>query len=133
MEEIWIKLYEAAKAVQKEVRISKNMTAGEVSAAIESSSGKIYTGVCVDTACSLGVCAERNAMFNMITSGEYKIRRVLSIMPDGSTASPCGACREFMMQLMGNDYKDVEVMADYSNNKVVKLSELTPDWWTKGE
>ena len=133
MEEIWIKLYEAARAVQKEVRISDNMTAGEVSAAIESESGKIYTGVCVDSACSLGVCAERNAMFNMITSGEYKIKRVLSIMPDGNTASPCGACREFMMQLMGNDYKDVEIMADYTNNKVVKLNELTPDWWTIGE
>lgn len=133
MEEIWIKLYEAARAVQKEVRISDNMTAGEVSAAIESESGKIYTGVCVDSACSLGVCAERNAMFNMITSGEYKIKRVLSIMSDGNTASPCGACREFMMQLMGNDYKDVEIMADYTNNKVVKLSELTPDWWTIGE
>ena len=130
MEKIWEELYIAAKAVQKEeVQISEHMSAGEVSAAIESESGKIYTGVCVDSACTLGVCAERNAMFNMITNGEYKIKRVLAIMPDGNTGAPCGACREFMMQLMGKDAKDVQIMIDYKNNRIMTLKELTPQWW----
>ncbi|SKB77417.1 hypothetical protein SAMN06296386_10592 [Lachnospiraceae bacterium] len=62
--------------------------------------GRIYTAVCVDTSCTLGVCAERNAMFNMITNGENAIRRVLALMPDGKAGVPCGACREFMTQLM---------------------------------
>ena len=129
MEVIWNKLYEAAKAVQKQVKISDYVTAGEVAAAIESESGKIYTGVCVDTASTLGICAERNAMFNMISNGEYKIKRVLAILPDGKTGAPCGACREFMVQLMANDYKNVEIMLDYETGKIIKLGDITPEWW----
>lgn len=65
------------------------MEAGGVAAAVLSESGKIYTGVCVDTACTLGVCAERNALFNMITNGETKILRVLAVMSDGKRLSKC--------------------------------------------
>ena len=129
MEEIWKKLYDAAKAVQKEKKVSNYITAGEVAAAIESESGKIYTGVCVDTASTLGICAERNAMFNMITNGENRIKRVLAIMPNGKTGAPCGACREFMVQLMADDYKDVEIMLDYETGEIVKLGDITPEWW----
>ena len=100
-----------------------------MAAAIESASGKIYTGVCIDTSSSLGICAERNAMFNMITNGENEIRRVLAIMPNGKTGAPCGACREFMAQLMIGKYESVEIMLDYEHEKVVTLAELTPDWW----
>ena len=70
MDQIWTEMYEAAKAVLNERRISKYVTCGEVAAAILSKSGKIYTGVCVDTCSTLGICAERNAIFNMITNGE---------------------------------------------------------------
>ena len=129
MEKIWEELYQAAKAVQNPREISKQIDAGGVAAAIESASGKIYTGVCVDTASSLGICAERNAMFNMITNGENEIRRVLAIMPDGKTGAPCGACREFMAQLMIGRYQDVEIMLDYENEKIVTLDMLTPEWW----
>lgn len=129
MEEIWNRLYEAAKSVQKEVNISGYVSAGEVAAAIESESGKIYTGVCIDTASTLGICAERNAIFNMITNGECKIKKVLAILPNGSTGAPCGACRELMVQLMPDEYKEIEIMVDYKNNKVMKMNDLTPEWW----
>ena len=129
MDQIWKKLYEAAKAVQNPREISERIYAGGVAAAIESASGKIYTGVCVDTSSSLGICAERNAMFNMITNGENEIRRVLAIMPDGKTGAPCGACREFMAQLMMGRYNQVEIMLDYENERIVTLEELTPEWW----
>lgn len=100
-----------------------------MAAAVESISGKIYTGVCVDTSCTLGICAERNAMFHMITCGENEIKRVLAIMPNGKTGAPCGACREFMTQLMPDKYKDIQIMLDYDNEKIVTLGELTPEWW----
>lgn len=129
MEKIWEELYQAAKAVQNPRDISERISAGGVAAAIESVSGKIYTGVCVDTSSSLGICAERNAMFNMITNGENEIRRVLAIMPDGKTGAPCGACREFMAQLMMGRYQDVEIMLDYENEVIVTLDALTPEWW----
>ena len=129
MEQIWEELYRAAKAVQNPRDISERVSAGGVAAAIESASGKIYTGVCIDTSSSLGICAERNAIFNMITNGENGIRRVLTIMPDGKTGAPCGACREFMAQLMIGKYQAIEIMLDYEKGKVVTLKELTPEWW----
>ena len=59
MERIWTEMYAAAQAVLNERRISEYVTCGEVSAAVCSKSGKIYTGVCVDTCSTLGICAER--------------------------------------------------------------------------
>lgn len=115
--------------MQNERKISNNIEAGGVAAAIFSKSGKIYTGVCVDTCCTLGICAERNAIFNMITNGEQEISKVLAIMPDGKCGAPCGACRELMVQLMPDSYKDIEIMLDYENEKIVTLGELTPEWW----
>lgn len=129
MDAIWTEMYEAAKAVQAPRQVSDYVSAGEVSAAIQSASGKIYTGVCVDTCSTLGICAERNAIFNMLTNGEQVIRRVLSILPDGKTGAPCGACRELMVQLMPEKYKDVEIMLDYEQGKIITLGELTPEWW----
>ena len=65
----------------------------------------------------------------MITNGESNITHVLAIMPNGKTGAQCGACREFMAQLMEGHYQDVEVMLDYEHEKVVTLGKLTPDWW----
>ena len=129
METIWKELYDAAKAVQQERRISEYVTCGEVAAAILSKSGKIYTGVCIDTCSTLGICAERNAIFNMITNGEQQIDKVLAILPDGSTGAPCGACRELMVQLMPGSFQDIEMMVDYATGRTVKLGEITPEWW----
>ena len=129
MEKIWTDLYEAAKRVLDPRNVSDIIEAGGVVAAVESVSGKIYVGVCIDSACTLGICAERNAIFNMITNGENAIKRVIAINWDGKAISPCGACRELMTQLMPKDYRDVQVMLDYENNMVVTLGELTPEWW----
>ena len=125
----WDRLYAAAKAVQNGRTISRYIEAGGVAAAVLSSSGRIYTGVCIDTCSTLGICAERNAIFNMITSGEQEIDRVLAIMPDGKTGAPCGACRELMAQLMPEKYKSIEIMMDYSQERIMTLGELTPEWW----
>ena len=65
----------------------------------------------------------------MITNGEDSIKRVIAIGRNGKAMPPCGACREFMTQLMPEDYRDIEIMLDYENNKVVTLGELTPEWW----
>ena len=124
MDEIWAKLYAAAKTVQQERQISNYVLAGGVAAAVLSKSGKIHTGS------TLGICAERNAIFNMITNGEQEIDKVLCILPDGSGGAPCGACRELMVQLMPNGkYKDIEIMLDYAAGRTVKLGDITPEWW----
>lgn len=129
MEAIWTELYEAAKNVRNERRISAYVDAGGVGAAILTASGRIYTGICVDTCSTLGICAERNAIFNMITNGEQEIKKVVAVMPDGKTGAPCGACRELMVQLMPKTYQNIEILLDYETGKVTTLGELTPEWW----
>lgn len=129
MDQSWEELFQAAKAVQKGRSISKYVEAGGVAAAIRAKSGKIYTGVCIDTCSTLGICAERNAIFHMITEGEQEIDQVLAIMPDGRTGAPCGACRELMVQLMPDSYQKIRIMLDITKGKVVTLGELTPAWW----
>ena len=125
----WDRLYAAAAAVRCERRISEYVTCGEVSAAILSGSGRIYTGVCIDTCSTLGICAERNAIFNMITNGEQEVEKVIAILPNGSSGAPCGACRELMVQLMPGKYRDIEIMMDYRKERTVTLGDLTPEWW----
>ena len=130
MDEIWQKMYNAALSVQNARRVSDYVEAGGVAAAILSESGKIYTGVCVDTCSTLGICAERNAIFNMLTCGEKRIKRVLAIMPSGKVGAPCGACRELMVQLMPGEYGKIEILCDL-DGRVVTLDKLTPEWWIK--
>jgi len=41
----------------------------------------------------------------MLTNGEQEICKVLTVMSNGKTGAPCGACRELMVQLMPGTYK----------------------------
>ena len=75
---IWKTLYERAKAVQCERQLSPLMEVGSVGAAVLTEKGNIYTGICIDTACGMGMCAERNAIANMLTNGECKITKVVA-------------------------------------------------------
>ncbi len=129
MKNIWDEMYNAAKAVLNARRVSDYVTCGEVAATILSRSGRIYTGVCIDTCSTLGICAERNAIFNMITNGEQEIDKVLCILPDGTNGAPCGACRELMVQLMPGKYKEIEIMLNYATGRTIRLGEITPEWW----
>jgi cytidine deaminase len=127
--DIWKILYDRAKAVQCERNLSPWMEVGSVGAAVLTDRGNIYTGICIDTACGMGMCAERNAIANMLTNGEQDICKVIAVMSNGKTGAPCGACRELMVQLMPTTYKDIEIMMDYEQDKVMTLGELTPEWW----
>ena len=125
---VWDTLYEKALEVQNGRVISPFVDAGGVAAAILTVRGNIYVGVCIDTSCSLGMCAERNAIANMITHGENEIDKVVAVMSDGRVGSPCGACREMMMQLSSRS-GEIEILTDIESKTTVKLGELMPDWW----
>ncbi len=126
--EIWEELYNRAKSVINPRTVSAFIDAGSVGAAILTDKGNIYLGVCIDTACTLGMCAERNAIANMITNGENKIVKLVCVTSDGSVGSPCGACREYLMQLdKGN--KNIEILINYKKLEAVMLEELIPNWW----
>ncbi len=116
-------LYNTAKSVTNPKKISEQMCSGGVGAAVITKKGSIYTGVCIDTDCSLGMCAERNAISTMITNGEFEIEMVAAVEKRGNVLPPCGACREFMMQLKNSS--DIKVLVD-NKGTVVKLKDLVP-------
>ena len=126
--DIWDRLISEAKSVQNDRVISPFIEAGGVAAAILTKKGNIYLGVCVDTACGLGACAERVAIMNMITNGESQIDKVVAVMHDGSVGAPCGACREFMMQL-DKDSVEIEILTDIKTKSTIKLKEIMTNWW----
>jgi cytidine deaminase len=119
----WKRVYDAAKAVVNPKKISEQMCSGGVGAAVITKAGNIYTGVCIDTDCSLGMCAERNAISTMITNGEFDIEKVVAVNKKGDVLPPCGACREFMMQLKNSS--NIEILID-NKGTVVKLKDLMP-------
>ena len=92
MSSIWKVLYDRARQVQNGRVLTPFMDAGGVAAAILTKAGNIYVGVCIDTCSSLGMCAERNAMANMITNGENHIDKVVAVMPNGQVGTPCPLC-----------------------------------------
>lgn len=126
MNDEWKKLYDIAMEKINPHEISDNMYVGAVAAAVLTRNGNIYTGVCIDTSSSLGMCAERNALSTMLSNNENEVDKILSVYKDGTVMPPCGACREFMMQL-GKSAKEIQVLID-NQGKVMSLSSLMPEY-----
>ena len=126
--EIWDLLISKAKEVQNHRILSPFIECGQVGAALMTKSGNIYTGVCIDTASTLGICAERNAIHTMIINGESQINRIICIDSKGNAGAPCGACRELIMQL-DKDSKDIKFLMNKNTYEYVTMKELVPNWW----
>lgn len=126
--EVWDMLITRAQEVLNPRIISPFIEAGGVGAAILTKNGNVYTGVCIDTASTLGMCAERNAIANMITNGESQIDKLVCVMRNGEVGSPCGACREYLMQL-DRDSKNIVILRNKDTYETIRLEELIPDWW----
>ncbi len=122
-------LREMAKAVLKPRKLSEMAEAGGVGAALLTESGRLYTGVCIDTACSMGFCAEHAAAAAMITAGENRVMKMVAVDWDGSILPPCGRCREFISQLHDQN-REAEVLV--AEGVVKTLRELLPHDWRGG-
>jgi cytidine deaminase len=105
---------------------------GSVGCALMTDKNTIFKGVCIDTSSGMGFCAEHTAISQMITQGEYKIKKIVAVWKDEKgvvfVIPPCGRCREFMRQT-NEENLETEIVLD--TNKAVKLKELLPyyDWW----
>lgn len=126
-------LYMKAKELYRPKEVTPFIYAHHVVCAIESEDGRIYTGFCIES-CSgvMDLCAERVAALNMyMSSGQTIIKRLIAFRsepPKDEGGMPCGACREFLMQLSEKN-KDMEIIVDYSQRKTITLEELMPHWW----
>lgn len=135
--DIWNTLYEKAKEQYHPEDVSPFVMAHHVVCALEAENGEIFTGFCIES-CSgvMNLCAERVAALNMyVNSGQTVVKRLIAFMdkaPYGEGSGiPCGACREFFMQLNEKN-KDMEIMVDLEKRETVTLEEVTPFWWGKG-
>ncbi len=111
------------------------VTGNDVVAAVEDENGKIWTGVNIETACGVVcVCAERVALLKMVTeSNTVVVRRIMCFdeqMPTKELVNwaPCGACREFLMQLSDKN-AECEILVDWNSRETIKLKDLIPFWW----
>lgn len=132
--DIWEKLYRAAAQQYHPEEVSAFLYAHHVVCALESENGDIYTGFCIE-GCSgvMNLCAERVAALNMyVNSGQTVVKRLIAFRDrppfGGGSGMPCGACREFLMQL-SKENRNTEIMVDFESRQIVTLGELMPLWW----
>ncbi len=119
-------LVEAARAVQGTFTLgTAEFSAASVGAALRTTSGAIYTGVCVDLACGIGFCAEHAAIAEMLKHREVEIASIVAVNGTGILA-PCGRCREFMAQLTPRNAQAQIVLPDL---RITTLRQLLPDHW----
>ena len=123
-------LYKIARSLVNPRKLSENAEAGGVGAAILAESGKVYTGVCIDTACSMGFCAEHAGGGAMVTAGESRVLKMIPVGWDGRIMPPCGRCREFISQL-NDDNVNAQVMVKVG--VVVTIKQLLPYDWKKDD
>lgn len=121
----WEKLEQCAKQVCNPRQLSKNSYAASVGAAIVTDRGNIYTGVCIDTPCSMGFCAEHAAAAAMVAAGESRIVKLVAWKEAEGPVPPCGRCRELLYQL-NHENLACEVLLP---GGVKTLDQLLPDRW----
>ena len=106
--------------------LSDSSYAGSVAAALLTDLGNVYRGVCIDTPCSMGFCAEQAAAAAMLTAGENEISRLVAVNSAGRILPPCGRCREFLTQLSP---RAAEALVMVDSDTVLRLGDLLPcDW-----
>lgn len=120
----WNELKDIAAATLSPRQVSEDIEVGGVAAALVTDKGNVYRGICIDTACSMGFCAEHAAIAAMLTAGENKVAQIVAVNWDKSVLPPCGRCREFLLQL-GNPETQVLVAEDTA----VPVKELLPYSW----
>lgn len=101
-----------------------------VSALIEVDGGYI-PGVNVEVpAWSLGLCAERVAVFRAVSTGYTEFKKMHVFAPKGDFSSPCGACRQVLAEWMPNER--VELNHGDGTQSTHAVSDLLPFGFTSG-
>ena len=98
-----------------------------VGAAVETSSGKVFIGCNVENA-SYGatICAERTALVSAVAAGEKKIKNIAIITETAEPVTPCGVCRQFMVEFCAPSTKVVCASSLNSKTNEYTVKELLP-------
>lgn len=96
------KLLEAAKGARESAYAPYSKF--KVGACVITKSGQIYKGCNIENS-SYGLtnCAERTALFSAYANGDREIEAIAVVADTDGPVSPCGACRQVMYELGGED------------------------------
>lgn len=97
----------------------------KVGAALETDDGEIIVGSNVESASyGLTVCAERVAVWNAISQGKRKIKKIAVVADTEELTPPCGVCRQIIWEFGG----DIPVIFANLHGKVeiVQMKDLLP-------
>ena len=96
-----------------------------VGAALRDAKGKTWTGANVENASyTLGLCAERVAIFHALTHGGRDFTHVVVATDTPTPTSPCGACRQILWEFARN--ATVVMVARGGVTATVTVAELVP-------
>ena len=118
-------LIAAATALVGDYHPSADVSAGGVGAALRTRSGRIYTGICIDTQCSMGFCAEHAAVAEMLKAREAEVVAMVAVTAAGIIA-PCGRCRELLWQVHPSNGTARVILGV---GRTASLAELLPQHW----
>lgn len=96
-----------------------------VGAALLTEDNQVFLGCNIENASyGLSICAERVAVFNAVSNGKRKFKKIAIITSERKGIMPCGACRQVLSEF--ND--DIEIITVDSEGNLVKykLSNLLP-------
>ena len=99
-----------------------------VSSIVVTKDDHYFYGVNVEDASTrAGVCAERNALFSMVTAGYKKgdVKEINIMLSSGKNGTPCFVCRQMINELCDGD----TIINCYNKDGSVKsytVSELCP-------
>jgi cytidine deaminase len=97
-----------------------------VGSALLAKNGKVYLGANIENSSyGLTICAERAAAFNAVLEGERDFEAIAVAGDSDEYISPCGACRQVLMELCGKDLK-VFMVNNKGEFKESILEELLP-------
>ena len=98
-----------------------------VGACVVTKDNKYFIGANIENA-SYGLtnCAERNAIFQAYSNGYRKNDiKAIAIVSDGKTlATPCGACRQVLVELLEKDTPIV--LSNHKIERITNIQELLP-------
>jgi cytidine deaminase len=95
-------LVTAARAVRRNAHAPYSRFA--VGAAVRDGAGRIHVGCNVENASyGLTICAERNAIAAAVAAGAKRIQAVAVVTGLRPPGTPCGACRQVIAELAGDD------------------------------
>jgi len=103
-----------------------------VGCAVESIDGEVVTGANMENACyRLGVCAEQSALAAAQHAfGLDKVARIAVVGgEDGTTCTPCGGCRQAILEAAQLSGRDVEILCGSGDGSVLerhRIGELIP-------